>query len=579
MHHVVFAVLALWTSMAWAVDAPVTDIKQTHAGFKAFQAAEQKLTAAQTIEKSLGANLTSEQRKNQIIEKTSELQNQAYDQCKTSIAAYSGAPADAIDVSALYFCLVSAIENCETPSTKPSCDMPIRSVLQMTQKQLTGKAGIAGLNNLIANHYTREKRYADAMVAYFPAYSQVSKAPCSKDHVNQLLTILNLQLESGDQNGFNQYWKVTAYCQGSGLMQPKGATFVRDTTLNHVTLQMPLQKEPAPIAGMAKTPATSASNAASSPSSVVATAAPVIPRELPAKVQVTATARTPTAAAAADAESETDTDTDDSETEATAKTLVAAPVAQVKPAAKAETSGLEPTVPPAAQVKPSPKPEMLDLEPMTPSATQVKSVTPVAKTKPATKPEMPVAESETAAPGSKSAPTSQETALRKPAAPVPEEVFSSVQEFIPGLLKGIAKNNPEWEAALAKRRAKKDKDENEVRELEEIAKAKKENEKKAMDQMLTSDPDSHAKQLKNVLSLHLGDSMQKVKTVLGKPSSEMLDDHKLTYDQLNTGATVGDVIAGKLPAFVGLVFTFSPQGQLHEITYSYPQGHGNVICR
>jgi hypothetical protein len=97
--------------------------------------------------------------------------------------------------------------------------------------------------------------------------------------------------------------------------------------------------------------------------------------------------------------------------------------------------------------------------------------------------------------------------------------------------------------------------------------------------MLTKDPDARAKQLKNVLDIHLGDSIEKVKAALGKPNSELSNDRKLAYEQLNTGATVGDLIAGKLPPFVSLVFTFNANGLLQEITYSDPQGHGNIVCR
>ncbi|MGZ5278965.1 MAG: hypothetical protein ACXWC9_03435 [Pseudobdellovibrionaceae bacterium] len=492
MHRMFFAGLALWASMAIATEG--------HPGFAAFQSAEQKLLDIANIEKSIAKNLAPELRKKQISDKTTELQNQAYDQCKISIAAYHSAPSESIDLSALYFCLWTAIENCEGASAKPGCDAPIQSVLQIAQKQLAGKPGTTGLHNLIGGHYVRQKRYPAAMIAYFPAYTQLSKAPCSGDHVNQLLTILNLQLESGDQNGFNQYWKMTTYCEGSSFLQTKGTKFVRDATLNRVKL---ITAPPVVTASVGLPHSTSVSTVA-----LASTAKPkakAIPKETPTKA-------------------DDDEDEEPEEEE------------------------------PITSVTRSPSPPTMKI---------------------AAKPEVPVKESTTTL--TKLAPNEQESAVRKPTAV--EEVHSSVQKFVPALLTGIGKHHSEWEASIAGRRAKKNKDEKETRELEEIFKAKKENEKKALDQMMSSDPDMRAKQLKNVLGLQLGDSVQKVKAVLGKPSLETPSDYKLSYEQLNTGASVGDLIAGKMPPFVGLVFTFNSQGHLQEIKYSYPQGHSNIVCR
>lgn len=525
MHSRFFAILMLSASMAFAIEPVTMPNKSSSAGFLAYQTAEQKLSEIVTFEKSIPANVTGAQRKKQISDKTIELQNQAYDQCKISIASFQTAPAESIDVSAVYFCLVNAIENCQTPSIKPNCNSTIQAALQIAQKQLANQPEAIGLQNLIGHHYARQKRYSQAMQAYYPAYMQFSKAPCSRNHANQLVTILNLQLENGDQNGFNQYWKISSYCETSGLIQPRGAKFVRDASANRVTL----------------TPDPSLSVASTTPAT-----APVIPRELPAKVQAKPEPVQIKVAAPKKVKPETD-DAEESESE---EDDIIASAELMPPEAK-----------PAAAKIPSVRSDVAELatnKPEVDTSAEIQNDPPQTAAKVITK-------------------AKEDSNLREPA--VASEVFKSIQEFVPGLLIGIAKNHPAWEASLTKRRANKNKSEKEARELEEIFKAKKENEKKAMDQMMSADPDTRAKQLKNVSRLRLGDSMDKIKAALGKPTAEVPDQRVLSYDHLATGATVGEVLEGKMPPFVALQFIFNPTGQLQEIKYSYPQGHGQITCR
>jgi hypothetical protein len=518
-----FGTLTLIADLGLATDLA----KDTHPGFTAYQAAEQKLAEIPNIEKSLPAGLTAEARKKQIAGKISELQSQAYDRCKISIGAYAAATADQIEISALYFCVSLAIESCEPPNEKPNCDQPIQNVVLIVQKQMQDKHGSAGLANLVGSHYKRKKRYADAMKAYYPAYQQFAKTPCTDSHTNQLLTILNLHLESGDKASFDQYWKMAAYCDTSGLLLPKGTKIVHDTTKNKVTLEW----QPLPVAAVTTTTSTS--------TTTMAVAA--IPKELPAKQEPV---KTPPPEKVQAAQS------------ATKEELVGKPTSSI-PAPSLPTPSV-PSLPPVATTHTAAAKQSLPLSPET--TTAVSNRPPPTKTLP------PVADNKPPVPAS------------SPAA-VHQEVMATPMEFVAAVLKNAAINHQQIESILNERKAKKNKDEKEARELDEIFKVKKENEQKAIDQMMSSDPDSRAKQLKNVANLQIGDSMEKVEKILGKPTIEGPEDKTLHYEQLSTGASVGDLIAGKMPPFVELTFAFNSKGQLFEMRFAIPEAGIATFCR